>query len=84
MCKHNELQPGAVMVDTTTKRLYEVSVFTGRTTRLIDVASPIDDPFGVEFLTSSAVKRLELVRQAPCVDDVASVLEFGGMGTAPT
>lgn len=83
MCRRDDLKPGAVVVDRPTRKLYEVSVAADRATRLIDVASPIDQPRMQEFLTVNAVQRLELVRAAPSVEDTASVEEFGGLGTAP-
>jgi hypothetical protein len=76
-CRKDELQPGAYMKDTTTYKLYEVAGEPGRETKLIDVASPIDDPTTVEFLTVNALKRLELVQPAPSLEGVASVEEWG-------
>ncbi len=82
-CKRAELEPGAYLSDPTTSRLFEVRDADPRTVHLIDVRSPIDDPTVVGMLTENAVRRLELVRAAPCLDDTASAEEFGAMGMAP-
>lgn len=80
MCRHADLKPGAVLSDRTTRKLYEVVDAQPRTTKLVDVASPVDDPRGVEFLTVNAISRLELVRPAPSFDGIASPEEFGPLG----
>jgi len=51
-----------------------------RAVRLIDVASDDDQPRVTNMLLVNALKRLELVRAAPCVDDIATAQEWGEAG----
>lgn len=79
-CRKDDLQPGAYVKDHTTLRMFEVAGEPGYQVKLIDVASPIDKPHIVQWLTASALKRLELVRHAPCLDDLATTEEWGSAG----
>jgi hypothetical protein len=83
MCKPAELEPGAYVSDPSTSRLFEVQDADKRQVHLIDVRSPIDDPTVIGMLTDNALRRLELVRPAPCLADTASEAGYGAMGTAP-
>lgn len=84
MIRSSDLAPWAYVQDTTCGKLYEVGTqygaLTQRAVRLIDVNSPIEHPRVTNMLLSNALKRLELVRAAPNVNDIASVAEFGPLG----
>jgi hypothetical protein len=77
---HEALKPGAYLLDPATREFYEVATVDERTTCLIDARSPVDEPARKSWLTANVLRRLELFRHAPCVDDVASVAEFGPLG----
>lgn len=80
MClRREELAPGAYVADPTTNGLYEVGLTVQNVVKLIDVKSPIDDPHLMSLLLPAALKRLELVRAAPHVDETASIEEWGGL-----
>jgi hypothetical protein len=81
MCIPQEaLKPGAYLLDPSTRQFYEVATVDERTTCLIDARSPVDEPELKSWLTVNVLKRLELFRHAPNLDDVASVAEFGPLG----
>jgi hypothetical protein len=84
MCRSSDLSPWAYVQDTTNGKLYEVGTqygaLTQRAVKLIDVSSDIDQPKTTDMLLANALKRLELVRPAPCVSDLASIEEFGPLG----
>jgi hypothetical protein len=84
MCRSSDLEPWAYVQDTTNGKLYEVSkqygALTQRAVKLIDVSSDVDQPKTTDMLLANALKRLELVRPAPNVADLASIEEFGPLG----
>ena len=51
-----------------------------RAVKLIDVSTDVDQPKVTNMLLVNALKRLELVRAAPCLDDLATVDEWGEAG----
>ena len=80
MCRREELQPGAYFSDSTTRKLYELQYQVNNVVKLADAGRPIDDPAITSLLVPQALKRLELVRAAPCLDDLATVDEWGEAG----
>ena len=80
MCHKDDLQPGAYFSDATTRKLYELQYQVNNVVKLADAARPVDDPSITSLLVPQALKRLELVRAAPCLDDVATAAEWGEAG----
>jgi hypothetical protein len=84
MCRSSDLEPWAYVQDTTNGKLYEVGCQYGalmqRAVKLIDVSTDVDQPKVTNMLLVNALKRLELVRAAPCLDDLATVDEWGEAG----
>ena len=80
MCRREELQPGAYFSDKTTRKLYELHGQVNNVVKLADAGKPIDEPAITSLLVPQALKRLELVRAAPCLDDLATADEWGEAG----
>ena len=80
MCHKDDLRPGAYFSDHTTRKLYELTAQVNNVVKLNDAGAPLDKPRVTSLQVGQALQRLELVRAAPNIEDIASVVEFGPLG----